>query len=140
MKIHNVNALCVFVCHTFMCVSVLCVIVAAWGLQEVRRTDINQASMAALLAAIVGIPFPMNAVVSLSINMVTYSKSTMGGKSDGGTNVLRHQISRGNNCPGFWPTLYSPPSCGCPSHKHVQYTVTKGRILGCGYQNSFDKY
>jgi len=66
MKIHNINALCVFVCHTLMCSSVLCV-VAAWGLQEVRRTDINQASMAALLAAIVGIPFPMNAVVSLGI-------------------------------------------------------------------------
>lgn len=40
-------------------------VIAAWSLADLRRTDINQASMAAFLAALVGIPFPMNAVVSI---------------------------------------------------------------------------
>lgn len=35
----------------------------AWSLSNYKRTDINQASMAAFLAALVGIPYPMNAVL-----------------------------------------------------------------------------
>lgn len=42
----------------------LVILFSEWNLDTWRRTDIDQASMAAFLAGIVGIPFPKNAVVS----------------------------------------------------------------------------
>ncbi|WAR03939.1 PIGN-like protein [Mya arenaria] len=49
----------------------------AWGLQDIRRTDINQASMAGLLAALVGIPFPKNAVLPMPDNVFDVSDEEM---------------------------------------------------------------
>lgn len=38
--------------------------VERWGLTHVRRHDIHQADVAPLMASIVGIPIPVNSVVS----------------------------------------------------------------------------
>ncbi|KAL4223574.1 hypothetical protein ACF0H5_017044 [Mactra antiquata] len=35
----------------------------AWNLADIKRTDINQASMASFLSALVGIPYPMNSIL-----------------------------------------------------------------------------
>lgn len=49
----------------------------AWSLEDVRRTDMKQASMAAFLAALVGIPFPMNAVLPVPDQMFNITDHEM---------------------------------------------------------------
>ncbi|XP_053375455.1 GPI ethanolamine phosphate transferase 1-like isoform X2 [Mercenaria mercenaria] len=49
----------------------------AWSLTGFKRTDINQASMAAFLAALVGIPFPMNSVLPVPDQMFNITDHEM---------------------------------------------------------------
>eukprot|EP00898_Chlorokybus_atmophyticus_P000525 jgi/Chlat1/1473/Chrsp12S02018 len=44
-----------------------------WGLSDMPRSDVNQADIATLMAAVLGIPFPMNAVGMLPVG---YLKAT----------------------------------------------------------------
>lgn len=49
----------------------------AWSLSMFRRTDITQASITPFLAALVGIPFPMNAVLPVPDNLFNITSHEM---------------------------------------------------------------